>query len=282
MNLFLAWRDSLTIFQPKNFKLFFLVTLKTMVDTFKVWIKYFWWLPLIELVMPRVWLHLYGTTSFFQNIWLHIAATNVMGMLWFVSILLAARPSVALKNCAYFRSYIWRIIYILPINFAIFWGIESLVVPVFSRYINMLLTSTFTPASIAAMLMLGLIHWSARIYIINYSLFVLDTDGSIKQVCKSILYALKMVLYNYPFYIVVYIVHALIKMGQHVLFRPLTVWFCRFCSATTELGPISLYGIHYSNMLVIALLTFLLYCLLTNFYIKKLHDQFTLYFGKNE
>lgn len=265
MNLFPAWLDSLTLFKPKNFKLFFLVTLKTMVDTFKVWIKYFWWLPIMEIVM---------VTSYLSNPWLRMAVTILIGMLWSVSVLLAARPSVALKNCAYFRSYIWRIIYILPVSLLMDIAKEYFMNAVFFPYIGQL--SEVTLALIVATFAMGIINWSIRIYVINYALFVLDTDASIKQVFKSLLYALKMVVYNYPFYIVVYIVHGLISAGKYLLFLQITKWLL------PEPGSIGLLVIRYSDTLIYVLLTFFLYCFLTNFYIKKLHDQFTLYFGKNE
>jgi hypothetical protein len=274
MNLLPAWRDSLTILQPKNLKLFFLVTLKTMVDTFKVWIKYFWWLLILQFVMPQVWLSLYGTTSFFSNIWFKAAASIFVSMLWFVSILLAARPSVAFKNCAYFRSYIWRIIYIMPISVLMDMGTGYLMNTIFYPHIG--IPYGITPALLGAILVMGILNWSAKIYIINYALFVLDSDASIKQVVQSLLYALKMVAYNYPFYIIVYIVHGLLSIGNHLLFLQLTklLW--------SETDSIGMLVINYCNMLVFALLTFFLYCFLINFYIKKLHDQFTLYFGKNE
>jgi len=279
MNLFVAWQDSLTILQPKNLKLFLLVTLKAMGDTFKPWIKYFWWLLLIEFAMPRLWLTLYGTTSFFSNMWLNMAATNFTSMLWFVSILLAARPSVAIKNCAYFRSYIWRIVYVLPISLLINMGTSFLMYSVFDQYINI----SLSPTVVGAVLIMGIINWSVRIYVINYALFVLDSDASIKQVLKSLLYALKMVVYNYPFYIIVYIVHGLINAGKYLLFLQITKWYYSFVGMENMAsGAIGLLVIRYSDMLVFAILIFFLYCFLTNFYIKKLHDQFTLYFGKNE
>lgn len=284
MNLFPAWRDSLTLFQPKNFKLFFLVTLKTMGDTFKVWIKYFWWLPLIQLVMPRIWLSLYGTTSFFSNPWLQVTASIFMGMLWFISILLAARPSVAIKNCAYFRSYIWRIIYILPISVLLDVGTEFLMSTVFYSYIGV--PREITPGIVTAIILAGIMSWSVKIYLIDYALFVLDTDGSVKQVCKSLFYAFKMVAYNYPFYIVVYIIDTSIKMAQYLLFRQITKWYYSAATGMASVSPepdsIGLQVIRYGDILIIALLMLFLYCFLINFYIKKLHDQFTLYFGKNE
>lgn len=277
MNLLPAWRDSLTLFKPKNFKLFFLVTLKTMVDTFKVWIKYFWWLPVIEFVMPRFFLG-------FSNPWLSVAASILMSILWSVSILLAARPSVALKNCSYFRSYIWRIIYIAPVAVAMDLGKEYLMGTFFYPYIGQ--PSSLTAAVFVAIIITGIINWSIRIYVINYALFVLDTDASIKQALKSLLYALKMLTYNYPFYIIVYIVHSAITIAKYLLFLQVTKWYYSFATGMENMYPksdsIGLLIIRYSDMLIFALLTIFLYCFLTNFYIKKLHDQFTLYFGKNE
>ena len=277
MNLFPAWRDSLTILQPKSFKLFFLVTLKTVVDTFKVWIKYFWWLLIIQATKPWWWSALWNNYDLFNNPYLRltaIACVTCINILLIVSILLAARPSVALKNCAYFRSYIWRIIYILPISFLMDKGAGFLINTVFYPYIGV--PSALTPSVLLAIIMAGIVSWSVKIYVINYALFVLDTDGSIKQALKSLLYAFKIVAYNYPFYIIIYIVHGLIQVANHLFFLQIIKWL------SPEPGSVGLQIISYGNMLVFALLTFFLYCFLTNFYIKKLHDQFTLYFGKNE
>lgn len=275
MNLFVAWRDSLTILQPKNFKLFFLVTLKSMVDTFKVWIKYFWWLILIQWASPGLWFRFFGSSFlFFYAMWL-----NFFNLLFLVSILLAARPSVAIKNCAYFRSYIWRIIYILPVSIPMHIGADYLMHTMFRPYVSE--ATTLTLGLIATTLLIGILNWSVKVYIINYALFVLDTDGSIMQTLKSLLYAAKMIAYNYPFYIIVYFIDAVIRSADHLLWYNIaTMGGAENMYAISS--PIGFQALWYVRMFIYGLFTLFMYCLLVNFYIKKLHDQFTLYFGKNE
>lgn len=283
MNLLPAWRDSLAIFQPKNFKLFFLVTLKTMVDTFKVWIKYFWWLMIIEATKP-FWSSILWDNYLFNNPMLRLTVNLGMALITLlltVSILLAARPSVGIKNCAYFRSYVWRIIYILPVSLLLGVGTEYLMNNVFYPYIG--IPSSISSAIIAAVVLMGIVNWSAKIYLINYTLFLLDSDASIKQVLKSLLYGFKMVAYNYPFYIIVYVVYTSINLANHLLFDQLSQWHYTFIDGGESMSPsIGAYAIHYAALLIAALLGLFLYCFLINFYVKKLHDQFTLYFGKNE
>ena len=47
MQLFTSWGNSLKLLQPKNLTLFLLVTAKTITQTYKTWLTYFWWLPLL-------------------------------------------------------------------------------------------------------------------------------------------------------------------------------------------------------------------------------------------
>lgn len=273
MNLLPAWRDSLTLFQPKNFKLFFLVTLKTMVDTFKVWIKYFWWLlpvrlfptilpyllmPLNEAVRSQILQSIVAVMNLVPNI-IYITLPSFSDVV-IVTILLAARPSVALKNCAYFRSYFWRallmaVVLRLP---------ELLGEIILTIYWGQLIASPFIFRLMAVVLQL--LKW----YIINYVLFFLDSDGSVKGFLRSWIHAAKMILFNFPFYGVVLISYMIWNYANTLL----GMYFY-------GLGDVGAIGMIMQALIFVAV-TFFFYCLLINFYIKKLHDQFTLYFGKNE
>jgi len=50
MQLLQSWKESLAIFAPKNFKLFFLVTLKAILETFVALFRYCWAPLLLFLV----------------------------------------------------------------------------------------------------------------------------------------------------------------------------------------------------------------------------------------
>jgi hypothetical protein len=275
MNMFVAWRDSLSLFQPKNLKLFLLVTLKAMMDALKVWIKYFFWLPFIGPVLNFVLPRLVRESD------LMIIApilSILVALLWLVSVLLAARPSVAIKNCAYFRSYIWRMIYVLPIYLLVMYG------RVLFQGLFVGIAPVLSVAVLGAVFATALVNYFASVYLVNYALFVLDSDGSIMQSVRSLLYAAKMTLYSYPFYFIFYFLVSLIKLGVSSVFYPIMAWYYSYFaieSVEAAQESIGLIAMHYTHTLLLALVTLFTYCFLTNAYVKKLHDQFTLYYGKN-
>src|SRR3989304_215348 len=55
-----SWKDGLTLLLPRNLKLFALVTLKSIIECYKIYFKYFWWVPVIALAHAFAyaqWLH---------------------------------------------------------------------------------------------------------------------------------------------------------------------------------------------------------------------------------
>lgn len=272
MNLIPAWRDSLTILQPKNFKLFFLVTLKAMVDTFKVWIKYFWWLLALPIVLVVADLAIQNQIFKFLAMVRNAIPTSIMMVLpsYFdvlvITLLLAARPSVALKDCAYFRSYFWR-----AILMAFMLRLPELVGEIiFTFYFRELVAIPLL------LRVVSLVHLLLKWYAVTYVLFFLDSDGSIKGFFRSWLYAAKMMVFNLPFYTITGVIALLIFQVYIVL---LSYLFRMSGAAGMSLGVGIQMFVYFVLMLAFELFKD---CFLANFYIKKLHDQFTLYFGKNE
>lgn len=277
MNLFVAWRDSLTIFKPKNFELFLLVTLKSMVDTLKVWIKYFWWLPVLWAIQTYIQFYLASATAsnaspaLISGVhWLSTLPNGVyllipsLNFLFKITLLLAARPSTALKNCAYFRYYAWRI-FIAAICYNVIQTAFAAAGAAFMGCYNL------TLEDYTWMMFKGLIVGTAGLllsfYFITYVLFFFDGDGSLRSFIKSWIYAAKMILYNLPFYAIYTLVNGLLLLSIVAIYS---------YSSQSWVGVIMVVSsIFFSLVEVFSL------CLLTNFYVKKLHDQFTLYFGKN-
>ena len=92
-------------------------------------------------------------------------------------------------------------------------------------------------------------------------LFMLDGDGSIKNIAQSIIRALKMMIYNYPFCILVFSLFVVCSVSY-------TVLVVNFLGRDSFL----LSPIISNAFLPISL------CILTNFYVKRLHEQFGLYY----
>src|SRR5260221_11998421 len=102
MTLLQAWADSLSLLKLKNLKLFLLVTLKSIIDAYKLLLKYWWWLIAIMIgcfVVPS-----FTTYPFMAGIYAHKVFDVLYQVLMFAAVV-ATRPSLEQKNCAYFRTY---------------------------------------------------------------------------------------------------------------------------------------------------------------------------------
>lgn len=281
MNLFVAWRDSLAILQPKNLKLFLLVTLKSMGDTFKVWIKYCSWLLLLYAVKLAAQFYIMATPAVEMPNFL-VKVINFLGSLptavfLFIpsllliirmSVLLAARPSTAIKNCAYFRAYFWRLL-IISIAYELLYVLGFYVSVMNAPHADSSIALRQTYVAIVSML-----GFLGSFYFINAALFYFDGDGSVRSFCKSWLYAAKMTLYNLPFYIIFMVSNLILLMIPTYIYLYGMHYMMQYSWAVIVIASIL--------MLIIGFLELFILCFLTNFYVKKLHDQFTLYFGKND
>ena len=170
-------------------------------------------------------------------------------------------------------------IYVLPVYLLVTYGLRILIQGLFAG-----IEPVLSPAVLGALVVTAMINYFASIYLVNYTLFVLDSDGSFIESLRSLLYASKMTLYNYPFYFIFYFVVSLIRLGISALFYQMTAWYYAYFaieSAQAAQESIGLIALQYTHMLIFALVTLFTYCFLTNAYVKRLHDQFTLYFGKN-
>jgi hypothetical protein len=241
MTLIQAWGDSLSLLKPKHLKLFLLVTLKSVVDTYKVLLKYWWWLFAIAILF-------YGTIFLQAGIITYIWANKIADYLLYDILLFAtlvtARPSLEQKNGAYFRRYM---IYYLPILI---------------YYLPMiLLTVFFLPFGLLPITVI-----ISPLYIFTV-LFFLDSSKKLKDFAVPFFRALKMVVYNLPLLIIVGV----------ILYLPQYIFSCINISPLLIAG-ITIRQMHailniFSVLLVpIALIPYI------NIYIKKLHDQFDLYF----
>ncbi len=228
MQLLEAWKSSMALFKPKNFKLFMLVTLKATIDTYRVWFTYWGWI--FALCVLVFWVD--GAIA--QSILVSDLAFGIGLPLLFFTLCLSVRPSVYLKNFGYFTQYlkhlfhfsIWAILF-MATNYAV--GFE------FS------LLSFFFIFSV---------------------LFLLDSDGSIKASLYSLFRGLKMVWFNIPFCVITIVVF---KMFTFVLLFIVNLVF----SNQLMTDEIVMLGVMAILPLPISFIT--------NFYTKKVHDQFGLY-----
>jgi hypothetical protein len=163
MTLIQSWIDSLTLLKPKNLQLFVMVTIKSIMEAYKLYFRYFWW---VIVLMGICFINLdLSNRIFMARTDAVLSVTRVTCWLFellFLAACLSTRPSVAQKDWHYFHTQLGRII--------LYW----LFVPIFS--------------------------WSSASYYgyIFTVLFFADSEGGPKNFLLSIWNAIKMVVFNLP------------------------------------------------------------------------------------
>lgn len=260
-----SWKDSLRIFLPVNFKLFFLVTLKTIIQVYKKLFTHFWWLLVVTAISDYAYAR-YAPQAF----WYGLGLLFLWLMLLFC-MYLVIRPSIKKKGFEYYIQYGKHFIYflffslfifIIPNIYIAFANRIAFLVAHLSRalYILMLPFLLF-PIFITFFITLDFLFTYVSPLLTFTILFLLDSDGSFKNAFRSLKRACKMVCYNYPFCFIFFAFFFLITLGLYKVSAVL------FGTQMYALSPV----------LAMLLLPIPL-CILNNFYVKRLHDQFTLYF----
>lgn len=247
MTLIQSWMDSLQLLKPKNLQLFAMVTLKSIVEAYKLLFKYFWWLLIAQIMCYK-----------FFSLTAIIIAIVLQKLLFFI-VCTITRPSIAKKDLAYFQAQLYPLLY-----FIVFWlgliGIGYL----FGE-------SMIIPQQIGA---LPFFAWS-----IFFTLFFLDSEKTPKSFFLAMWNALKMIAYSLPLVLCVYafiwifdvivlwIIDSIIDLIFHVSAHLGLKWAVPILRFIILMRPI-----------VESLLLPIGICTYANIYIKKLHDQFDLYF----
>jgi len=242
MQLLQAWQDSLTFFYLQNLKLFILITIRSIIEAYKIIITYWWWLLLLISGL-FVWGH---SAMFFLFI------SRACYYLFVFIFSLATRPSVAQKNCVYFFSYF---LFILP-AFAGVVGIKFSeivlreILPIDNMQFFYLLLKSFS--------------YPTQLFFV---FFFLDSDHTINQFFYSFVRAVKMTCYNY----LICLFFGSLFLGLEVLF---SFFVGSFLFSWEDIG-LTLRIVALINMLIVVPLQLSIFA---NIYIKKLHKQFDYYF----
>ncbi len=224
-SLFFSWLESVSLLMPKTFKRFVLITLSYTGYLFRQAVSYWWfWIPLIFacfLAPPRFFL----TVLFISTI------------LWTFFVFATLRTSVDLKNLRYYGYLLF--------SYVNYYAIAALL-----TFLSALLLYGRGPYLLVLFIS---IHLS--ILFVFFTLFMLDSYGSLPEIGKSGLRAAKMIVYNYP--------------------------ICFALAVTAQIVIAALQFIIPNRLLLFCglLLLFPLFvCFLANVYIKRLHEQFSLYY----
>lgn len=257
MTLMQTWRDSLLVI-PQQFKLFFMVTAKASIDTYHILFTRLWWVVLLDVL-------LFFTVSLVHD-W--VPKTVLVNFLYlfvsqyflFFMLVLAIRPSVLKKDNAYFLSYWFYFLFLLLFMAALYLVLTALFL--FKLGFLKPIFMIQTPFVVSPL-------------VIFFTLFLLDSDGTVGQGIKSAARSIKMVWYNYPFCLISYTVFC------YVL-SPLVLWFIDYFSARS----IAVFSSVYAQIAILFIARYIYFWLfmplvlsfMTNFYVKVIYPQLNLYF----
>jgi hypothetical protein len=231
-----SWIESLSVFKLAAFKIFALLTLKYALDVYAR-LRYFGWFLiggaiLAFAVLPRP------------------AALITVLLLWLFYSLCTVRSSVERKQYRYFI----RLSYYL-----LFYAVVALLLYIPVRFF---LLKAIINRSIFWGVLTALLAHIYGVGLIFFTLFMLDTYGTIAEARASVQRAFIFVAYNYPFCVIITAIFiAILALGAgitYMLFKQL-----------------NLYWVIYS---ILVLLVPFFSCFLANFYIKRVHEQFSLYY----
>lgn len=251
ISLINSWKESFLLFKPSVFKQLLQVTIKSMGTFYHALFRYGWPILMLDLIFYT------GKDYFHESIRWSISwrvATVVISTLYIIFMCLAARASVKKKDCAYFRDYFsycyWPAYNIVGL-FHFFRGFDD---------ISLLASVTL---------------W----YLIFLILFF-TFDGSC-NVIKDVSNALKMFIYNLPFWFGVWFIQIAVTLLFMfiiaVFFKIITLIFIGNHHIETSQVMFFLFSLIIGIMTNIVMMPFFIN-LIRVIYTKRLYDQFSLYF----
>jgi len=268
MYLLKSWVESLKFFIPRNFKLFFLVTLKRTYEAYRVWIKYFLVFFVISAAIGY-FVPVYYPFPYwqFKAIFRGFVFRLTLLITTFV-LFLAIRPSTKRKNLGYFWSY--RLHFLLWFLLLVVWALLSTFFIVFIEPLrlgsNVFIMKLLWPFEkiIRAVCYPFLILKPLKPFLYFFAFFFLDAKGKIKSLFLSLGRAGMMFFYNAPFCLIIAGLFGLLNYG----------------SLFVEFKLQAIIPFHISMWVRFFLFAPIAIALFSNFYTKRLHDQFALYFKK--
>ncbi len=187
MNIGKSWKDAIDFLKPQNLKPFLLVTGKTIVDVYRsinnpLTARGNWFVILILVILV-------GCTNIIKKFHLFFLSTlmlNGIHYFLFFLFLVGMRPSVGIKDRAYFEYYLTHYWYLLVAT--LLFGILYIDVIPFAFIIYML-----------------------------FLLFAFDSDGSPAQLVTALRNSLKMAFYNFPVFALFFLLYIVLEVMLHYL-----------------------------------------------------------------
>jgi len=250
-----SWLESFNLLKPENITLLLLVSLRSLLIVYRS-LLYAWFLPLTLLVglvlnMPRL-----------------------LGAFYITVLTKAARPSMERKRVSYWQKPVfadWIIFFGVLILLNLPQLLAEMTHPALKviRYIyDFALRLFFITGQVwfPGTETLGLLTVFLSPFVILWALFILDAQTGFSNYVKALGRAALMLSYNYPFFLIVY---ALLRIGLsagYIIGQSLVGWVSQF----------SVVGWF---LLLVVIIPYWV-CFITNFYVKRVHEQFQLYYGR--
>ncbi len=278
MTLIEAWKDSLQLCKPQAVKLMVLVTLNTMRQVVRTLCALWFLVPMVLLLISAI------VIALTFNVFAAYGPLVLLSVFSYSAAFLAVRPSIQIKNWDYFKSYFWLCTQFMSVLFlwmlaivVILVGWEYLFVP-FGHLHSLFAPKNFifTPVSYIATApayLAGIFLFCAhKLHCINYGVFFyLDKAGSVFVSFKK---ALTLIYYNLPLLLVYETIIWCVLFLLSTLGYTLSIMLMNTGSTVGYVvGGICVMGI----LFVSALLHLFIFCLVSNIYTKRVHDQYSLY-----
>lgn len=184
MHILQSWKESLSLFKPSNFKLFFLVSAQAFGQAVKTMFLYWGWFILLfwtyDFLLPQAHVQ--------HSLMIDILFRSVLLFL----IIASLRPSASIKNLTYFARLFAKVWYIVPITIALYW--LNVQLPSINSFWD---TSFFLLFSLVLTL---------------YLLFVTDSGGGASSLFLSGYRAVKMLLFNAPWFIIIAMAFTILEL----------------------------------------------------------------------
>lgn len=230
-----AWVDSITFLWSDKVKLAVFGSYRALLSSYWIFLTKFWWLILIPIVVSH----------FMHNSTLHIGLIYLFGFIWSLVTVLTVRPSVAQKTYAYYM-YFWYFVATMFVLFIVFYFLKPLLMINFMGFLTLAI-GIHSPVFLCC------------------AFFVADSVNDIKDILINISNGIKMVLYNYPLFLLVHMVWFALWNG---------IEFLATLFAATPLSFI--FGSYYIYYICIILLSGYA-CIINSLYIQRRHEQRELY-----
>jgi len=245
MRLIQAWKHAITFFYPSNFKLFTLITVRSLLEAYKILLHNWWWL----------FAFIGGITLFkWSNAGSFFFLSVVLNYVFIFAFSLATRPSLKKKNASYFSSY-------LPLFLPTFTGFLS--IKLFEVLLAKIIGIDVDQWQLVRLLVKSF-SYATQVFFI---FFFLDSNHTIRQLLQSLFRSVKMTVYNYP----ICLFFGLIILGLEITFS----FFTGIFLFVWQEVAIFLRIIDLVNKIVFVPVQLSIFA---NIYIKKLHEQFDYYF----